>query len=357
MPAPAAGVRVRRRGPDRDRGDRDRRARRSSRPKRRTRPRPCGDGRAPRHAVHRDHVPGRELRRSPAWRSPSSRRSSPRSRRHVYGDGDPVLPVPGVHRAAPVPGREHAFARSRASPRSWPRTASCLASSRSAATGWPISYGIIALGLDRGDPGRDVFRRRDPPPDPAVRRRRVHRLHDQPGGHDPALARANGRTGWRRRLAINAIGCGAHRGRRCRRDRRRRRRRRCSSSMLIPMLVIDDAVHPPPVRGPGAGALRPRRHRVHRAASRAAGRRPGQRDQPGGRPGRELRADPGHRRAGRLRHRGHRGGRGPPRALGAPDAGRAAGHRRIAVPGDHRAVRRLPRRPRRRRGRRTGRSR
>ena len=82
------------------------------------------------------------------------------------------------------------------------------------------------------------------------------------------------------------------------------------------------------------------------AAPRAARRRPGQRHQPGGRPGGELRADDEPRRPGGLRHRRPRGRRGAARALGAPAPGRAAGHRRVAVPGGHLAGRRLPRRPR-----------
>ena len=67
-------------------------------------------------------------------------------------------------------------------------------------------------------------------------------------------------------------------------------------------------------------------------ASRAAGDRPGQRHQPRGRPGDQLRARPRPRRARRLRHRRPRGGRRPARALGTPAPGRPAGHRRVAVP-------------------------
>ena len=52
------------------------------------------------------------------------------------------------------------------------------------------------------------------------------------------------------------------------------------------------------------------------------------------------------RPARRLRDRRPRGGRRPAQALGTPAPGRAAGHRRIAIPGGHLAGRRLPRHPR-----------
>ena len=52
-------------------------------------------------------------------------------------------------------------------------------------------------------------------------------------------------------------------------------------------------------------------------------------------PGGHLRADDEPRHPGGLRHRRPRGGGGAARTLGAPDPGRAAGHRRVAVPGGH----------------------
>ena len=62
------------------------------------------------------------------------------------------------------------------------------------------STGILLLGVVAGA-RRDPGRRLDPRADPAVRRRRVHRLHDRPVGHGPALARDErtraGATGWR----------------------------------------------------------------------------------------------------------------------------------------------------------------
>ena len=50
-----------------------------------------------------------------------------------------------------------------------------------------FSWGIVMLASIAAGADRDLPRR-DPPADPAVRRRRVHRLHDQPDRHDPALA-------------------------------------------------------------------------------------------------------------------------------------------------------------------------
>ena len=93
----------------------------------------------------------------------------------------------------------------------------------------------------------------------------------------------------------------------------------------------------------------PRRPRVRQAAPRAAGRDPGQRHQPLGRPGRDVRPVAGDRPVdapGDVRDHRPRGGRGAPRTLGAAAAGRAAGHRRVALPGAGRAGRDLPRRPR-----------
>ena len=61
----------------------------------------------------------------------------------------------------------------------------------------------------------------------------------------------------------------------------------------------------------------PRRRRPARPAPRAARGRPGQRHQPGGRPGHQLRADADPRRPGGLRHRRHRAGRAAPRRAGS----------------------------------------
>ena len=50
-----------------------------------------------------------------------------------------------------------------------------------------FSYGIIVLAVVASAADRGL-RRRDASPHPALRGRRLHRLHDQPGRHDPPLA-------------------------------------------------------------------------------------------------------------------------------------------------------------------------
>ena len=95
----------------------------------------------------------------------------------------------------------------------------------------------------------------------------------------------------------------------------------------------DDAVHPPPVRRLAPRARGADGPRLHEPAPRGASRRPDPRRQPGRHPGRQRRALDLRRRPGRLHHRGPRRRGGSPRALGAPAAGRAAGGRRVAVPG------------------------
>ncbi len=82
---------------------------------------------------------------------------------------------------------------------------------------------------------------------------------------------------------------------------------------------------------------------VPAAAPPGAGHRPDRRARPGGRPGRQRRAVPLRRRAGRPGDRGSRRGGGGPRRVGAAGAGTPAGRRREPVPRSHRAAARLPR--------------
>ena len=318
-PAPA-GVRGRRGGPDRDRGDRDRRARRSSRPNRRTRRRPwqswpacsasCSSG-------------------SPSWPSTSgspdraarrSRRSSPRSR---------------ARSTATARSRSTCSRRSRRSCCSSPRTRASTPSRGSLAIlaedGFmprqfafrgdrlAFSYGIIVLATSRR-PCRHLRAAR-PIADPALRGRRVHRLHDQPDRHDPALApRAGARAG--------AGGSRSTRSARPDRDRRDRRDDRVKfvdgaawSSCLIPVLVGMMCSSAASTTRRRVELERPRRlvvlpgpHReqrvvipvngINRAVVQAVNF------------GRSLTDDV----RARLRHRRSRGRRGPARALGAPAA-------------------------------------
>ena len=152
--------------------------------------------------------------------------------------------------------------------------------------------------------------------------------------------------GYRRRLAINAFGAVLTGDRRGHRHLGEVLRRRVARPRPDPDPRGDHVVHLPPVRGAGARARGPRHGRAARSAPRAARRRPGQRDQPGGRPGPELRPGADARRPRRLRHRRPRCRRCPPRPLGAAAPRHPARHRRVAVPGGHLAVPRLPRHPR-----------
>ena len=151
--------------------------------------------------------------------------------------------------------------------------------------------------------------------------------------HGPPLAARP-----RERLALAGDGQRAGRRPDGRRPRRRRlgevRRRRLSRRDPRPAARRDDAVHPPPVRPLEARAGDPRR------TSSSA---PPRREErvvipiPGlnrcGRPGGQRRPLDRRRRPGRAHLRGSRGGRRGPGRLRAPDPGRPAGRRRVAVPG------------------------
>jgi amino acid transporter len=95
--------------------------------------------------------------------------------------------------------------------------------------------------------------------------------------------------GWRRRLGDQCLRLRPHRGRRRRGDAGQGARV-ADRDRPHPDPRHVDVVDPPPVRRPGDRARGPRRLRRWRAPSRAAGRRPGERDQPGGHPGCDLRA-------------------------------------------------------------------
>ena len=163
-------------------------------------------------------------------------------------------------------------------------------------------------------------------------------------GHDPALA-PRALPGLAPPLVDQRLRSRPDRDGGRHRDLRQVLRWRLDRAGAHPGPGRDDVVRPPPIRPPGDRAGRPRRGDPARTASRAAGGHPGERDQPGGRPGGQLRACPGPRRPGRLRDRRPRAGRCPPRALGTPAPGRSPGHRRIAVPRGHLARRRLSRCP------------
>ena len=117
-----------------------------------------------------------------------------------------LLPVPGLDRADPVPGREHELQRL-PPPRGTPRrsTATCLASSRSAATASPTRYGIVILAAVAaglliafgGDTHALI-------PLYSVGVFVCFTLSQV--GHGPALAAAIASRGWWYRASINGVG-------------------------------------------------------------------------------------------------------------------------------------------------------
>ena len=141
----------------------------------------------PRDPVHRHHVPRHQLPH-PADRGAAGRRSSPRSR---------------ATSTATAASASTCSRRSRRCCCSSPRTPRSPRSRASAAVlaedGFiprqfafrgdrlAFSTGIILLGSIAARRGRRR-RRLDPRADPAVRGRRVHRLHDLAGRHGPPLA-------------------------------------------------------------------------------------------------------------------------------------------------------------------------
>ena len=182
LPAPA-GVRVRRRGADRHRGDRDGRpgvpAARSE--ERRARPSRSMAG-APRPSCSSGitFLADRTSRIVPR-RARTSRRSSPRSPRPVFGDSIAFFLFQAFTALLLFLAANTSFA-------AFPRLA------RGPRRGWLLP---APVRLPRRPPGvldghrrcwasiaglaRGRGRRRDPRADPALRGRRVHRLHDQPG--------------------------------------------------------------------------------------------------------------------------------------------------------------------------------
>ena len=215
---PASGVRGGCRGPHRNGGDRDRcagiRAARGEERRHDAR----RHGRTARRPVHRPHVPGGQLRDHPPRGAGEADGDQPDRGQGLRRGLDPILPVPGVHRAPPRPGREHELQRVPA--------AACDPRARRVRAPpvlVPRRPPRVQLRDHRPGRGRRVphlaLPGRDPPPDPAVRRRRVHRLHDQPVRHDPALA-ARATAGLATATRDQRLRRNADRGR-CRRRHRR----------------------------------------------------------------------------------------------------------------------------------------
>ena len=258
--------------------------------------------------VHRHHLPRR--------RASTSSRSRAQADRHLPGRAarlrrhDRVLPVPGVHGAAAVPGRQHQLQRVPAPGRGPGRGRLHAAPVRVPRRPARVLDGILD----------------------ARRRRRLLVIVGGGSTHVLIPLYAVGvfidftitqtgmvrhwlstkDQGWRYRLSINAFGRRA--------DRRRRDRRHVgqvhvgrlarprpdpdSSSGSCCSSAASTTGRPSELRGPRRPGLRP-------AASRAAGRDPGQRHQPVGGPGGDVRhvaRDRSVAAPGGLRHRRPRGG-------------------------------------------------
>ena len=185
-PDPAPGVRVRRGRADRHRGDRHRRAclQAARSPERRADA--DGHGRDPRDPVHRDHVPRDQLPHH-ADRGAHGRRSSPRSRATCTATAASGSTCSRLFTALLL------FLAANTSFAAFPRLAALLAEDgfiprQFAFRGDRLAFssGILLLGSIAAA-ARRRRRRVRARPDPAVRGRRVHRLHDLAGGHGPAL--------------------------------------------------------------------------------------------------------------------------------------------------------------------------
>ena len=220
------------------------------------------------HPVHRHHVPRLELPH-PADRAPEADRHRPDRGDHLRRRLVRVLPVPGVHRPAAVPGREHLVRRVPAARRR-PRRGRLLPA--------PVRVpGRPARLLDRDHhPGTIAAlagrhrRRRHPRPDPAVRGRRVHRLHDQPVGHGQALAaQAAHRAGGTGSRSTRPARCDRRdRGRRhVRQVRRRRVPRRAADPILVGIMLFIRRQYD----GQATELARPGRPRVRAAAAGSSG--------------------------------------------------------------------------------------
>ena len=193
-----------------------------------------------RHPVHRDHVPRRRASTSCRSSSPS-RRSSPRSRTtstatrcsfYLFQAFTALLLFLAANTSfAAFPRLAAVLAEDGFIPRQFAFRGDRLAFS----TGIMLLGLIAALVVVAGGGSH-------PRPDPAVRGGRVHRLHDQPVGHGPALAaRPRTRAGATGSRSTRRARCstGGDRGRRHvgqvrrRRVARDRARSRPSSAIML----------------------------------------------------------------------------------------------------------------------------
>ena len=175
--------------------------------------------------------------------------------RQVYGDGVLFYLFQVFTAHAAVPGRQHQLQRLPAAAGHPGRRRAHAAPVRAAGRPAGLLLRDHHARLAGGRPDRHL-RGLHAPADPALRGRRVHRLHDQPDRHDPALAaraiaRLSAAPGDQR------LRRGADRCRRGHRDRGEVLRRGVAGAGADPDPGRDHVVHPPPVRAPGGGAPRP----------------------------------------------------------------------------------------------------
>ena len=194
-------------GADRHRGHRERRARRSSRRSRRTPRTRCSSMAVLLGVIFigitfiADAYDDRPVEALSGGPTVIALVAADRLRRRDAA----VLRVPGGHRADPVPRREHVVQRVPA-PRRAPRrrTATCRASSRSAAIGSRTAGASCCWRASRS-PCSSLFGGNTTLPDPALLRRRVRVLHAQPGRAWSATGSAAAEPGWRWRLGDQRV--------------------------------------------------------------------------------------------------------------------------------------------------------
>ena len=153
------------------------------------------------HAVHGRHVPGHGF----TWCRSPHQTVIAQVAGHVYGDRSVGFFLFQAFTALLL------FLAANTSFNAFPRLPAILAddgfipaSSRSAATAWRSRRDHACWR--RGGQLVVAFGGETHAADPAVRRRRVHRLHHQPVGHGPALAAGHEPRAGAPALAINAIG-------------------------------------------------------------------------------------------------------------------------------------------------------
>ena len=140
---------------------------------------PGGDGGAPGDPVHRDHVRRRQLRHRADGRARDEDRHQPGRGDDLRRRQHRLLPVPGVHRADPVPRREHQLQRVPA-PGRHPGAGRVHAPPVRVQGRSPRLHRRDPHPVGRGDRADRGVRRGHARADPALFGRRLPGVHDQP---------------------------------------------------------------------------------------------------------------------------------------------------------------------------------